>query len=91
MMQIAQIRSEHGALLLPAGEPYDRELVFEEAEFRARRDGAVGLRIGSAEVRVARSDRFSSHACNECSCAVGPVSYLVRGRHLCAGCAKRAI
>jgi hypothetical protein len=91
MLQIAQIRSEHGALLLPAGDPYDRELVFQEAEFRARRHGTVGLRIGSAEMRVACSELHSRVQCAGCLRSVGSVSYVVHGQRLCTNCAKRSV
>jgi hypothetical protein len=91
MLQIAHIRSENGALLLPAGEPYDRELVFEEAEFRARRHGTVGLQIGAADMRLARSDTEAPVSCAECLQAIGHITYFVDGRSLCASCGRHSL
>jgi hypothetical protein len=91
MLHVAQIRSSHGALLLPANNPYDREVVFQEAEFRARRHGTVGLHIGDAEIRVACSEAHSHARCTGCLRSMGQVNYLVHGRRLCTNCAKRSI
>lgn len=46
MDQVAHIRYEGGALLLPAQNPYDREIVFEEAKFCARRYGIASMQLG---------------------------------------------
>ena len=91
MLQIAHIRSENGALLLPAGEPYDRQLVFEEAEARARRYGAVGLKIGSADGRLTRSKVDATVSCAECLLAIGHITYFIGGRHLCASCGRHSL
>jgi hypothetical protein len=91
MLQIAQIRSAHSSILLPAGDPYDRELVFAEAESRARRHGSVGLQIGSAEMRVACSEEHPRARCTGCLRSIGPVSYVVHGHRLCTSCAKRSV
>jgi hypothetical protein len=91
MQQIAHIRSEQGALQLPAGEPYDREVVFAEAEFRARRYGVVELQIGSAGMRLARSDVATTVSCAECLQAVGHITYSVGGRRLCASCGRHSL
>jgi hypothetical protein len=90
MPQIAQIRSsDGGALLLPARDAYDRELVFEQAEFYARRNGAVDLQIGRSEMRVARSGGWNT-PCMRCNHPVGLVNYLVHARRLCSNCVKHS-
>jgi hypothetical protein len=91
MLQIAHIRSENGALLLPAGEPYDRQLVFEEAEARARRYGSVALQIGAADMRLARSGVDAPGSCANCLQAIGYITYFVGGRHLCASCGQHSL
>ena len=89
MTQIAQIRSDGGALLLPARDAYDREVVFEQAEFYARRNGAVDLEIGHSAVRLARSSGWDT-PCMRCHRPVGMVSYLFHARRLCAHCVKNS-
>lgn len=91
MLQIAQIRSDHGALLLPAAEPYDREIVFEEAEFRARRYGMVGLQIGSAGIRLTRSQVDTKVLCAECHQPIGHITYFAGSQPLCASCGRHSL
>ena len=90
MTQIAQIRSDGGALLLPARDAYDREVVFEQAEFYARRNGAVDLQIGQAAVRVSRSGGWDK-PCMRCHRPVGMVSYHFHARRLCTHCVKSSL
>jgi hypothetical protein len=91
MLQIAHIRSEQGALLLPAAEPYDQELVFEEAEFRARRYGTVGLQVGATDMRLACSSAEGSVSCEDCLQPIGHITYFVDRRRLCARCGKHSL
>ena len=91
MYLTACIRSAGNALLLPAENAYDRELVFEEAEVAARHYGAAGLKIGDTEMRVTSSPRSRSVLCARCGALVRIVSYFVGRRRLCAACAKHAI
>lgn len=88
--QIAQIEFNGGALLLPARDPYDREVVFEQAEFYARRHGAVGLRMGHAVMRVSRSTAESVPACTHCGHPVGWIGYQLREQRFCSHCVKTA-
>lgn len=78
-------------MLLPAENAYDRELVFEEAEFAARRYGAAGLKIGSTEMHVACAHELRGAPCACCGAPVKAVSYLVGLRRLCTRCAKDAV
>jgi hypothetical protein len=89
MGQVAHIRYDGGALLLPAQDPYDREVVFEEAEFCARRHGSVGVQLGRKEMRVSTSAAHVRMPCHSCRQPVGPMSFLVDRRLLCAHCAKQ--
>jgi hypothetical protein len=87
----ARIRSAGSAVLLPAENAYDRELVFEEAEFAARHHGTAGLKIGHTEMRVACSHAKRGVPCAYCGVPVKVVSYLVGRQRLCAQCAKNAV
>jgi len=78
-------------MLLPAEDAYDRELVFEEAEYAARHHGAAGLRVGQIELRVAYSTAKLGAPCASCGAPVRVVSYVVGGRRICTQCAKNAV
>jgi hypothetical protein len=89
MGQIAHIRYDGGALLLPAQDPYDRELVFEEAEFCARRHGSVGVRLGRTEIRISLAD--ATVPCEDCHHPVGLLAFVIERHRFCAHCAKRCM
>jgi hypothetical protein len=88
MSQIAHIHFGHGSLLLPARDPYDRQVVFEQVEFYARKHGAVALRLGRVAMRVARSEAESRPVCMECGETVGPIDYHVGERRFCSSCVQ---
>jgi hypothetical protein len=89
MGQIAHIRYDGGALLLPAQDPYDREVVFEEAEFCARRHGTVGVQFGRKEMQISLADAHSP--CESCRHPVGLLSFRIERRLYCSHCAKRTM
>lgn len=91
MHDTACIRWAGNAVLLPAENAYDRELVFEEAEFTARHYGKAGLKIGHTEMRVACSLELRGVPCARCGAPIKIVSYLVGRRRICILCAKNAI
>jgi hypothetical protein len=91
MYWTARIRCAGNAMLLPAENAYDRELVFEEAEFAARHHGKAGLKIGHTEIHVACSQATRGFPCARCGAAIRIVSYLVGRRRLCSDCAKHAV
>ena len=88
MGQIAHIRYEGGAVLLPAQDPYDREVVFEEAEFCARRHGTVGVQVGVKQMRVSPSIMDARKLCEICRHPMGLLTFLIERRPLCEHCAK---
>jgi hypothetical protein len=89
MGQVAHIRYEGGAVLLPAQDPYDREVVFEEAEFCARRHGTVGVQVGRKQMRVSPSTTGIRKVCDTCREPLGVLTFLVDRRPLCVHCAKQ--
>ena len=91
MGQVAHIRYDGGALLLPAQDPYDREVVFQEAEFCARRHGSVGVQLGRREMRISLSDADARRRCGSCRRLVGAMSFLVDHHLFCAHCAKESL
>ena len=90
MFQIAKISFDAGALVLPATDPYDREVVFEQADFYARRHGSVAVHIGRATIRAARASAQCGLVCSRCHDGLHSVSFQVDDRLLCTPCAKRA-
>lgn len=89
MGQVAHIRYDGGALLLPAQDPYDREVVFEEAEFWARRRGTVGLQLGRKQMRISSSAVDARVACATCHQPVGVTRFLIDRQCVCSQCARR--
>jgi hypothetical protein len=76
---------------LPAENAYDREVVFEEAEFAARRHGAAGLKIGRTAMRVSCSQPQNHIPCARCGASIRLISYFMGRQRLCALCAKHAV
>jgi hypothetical protein len=91
MSQTATIRFNAGSLLLPASDPYEREVVFEQADFYARRHGAALVQLGDAKLRAAHSGRASGVACARCHHPLRAVSFEVAERQFCIHCAKYAV
>ena len=89
MFQVAKIHFHTGALLLPANNPYDREVVFEEADFYARRYGSVDVELGRSAMHAARCNGDAGLACAHCHEPLRAVSFRVGERRFCTDCAKR--
>ena len=89
MGQIAHIRYDGGAVLLPAQDPYDRELVFEEAEFCARRHGSVGVQFGRRQMLISLADARTP--CESCRHPMGLLCFLIERHRYCSHCAKRTM
>jgi hypothetical protein len=90
MGQVAHIRYDGGALLLPAHDPYDREVVFQEAEFCAKRHGSAGLELGRTRMRVSIADDASA-VCAHCHLRLGALTFLIDRLELCGHCARRGL
>ena len=84
---VAHIRYEGGALLLPAQDPYDRQIVFEEAECCARRHGAVGVQFGHTHMRISRVAEPT--LCEECSGTMALLIFVIDHQRMCARCARQ--
>jgi len=87
MGQVAHIRYDGGALLLPAQDPYDREVVFQEAEFCAKRHGSAGLQLGRTRMRISIADDAAA-ICAHCHLRLGLLSFLIDRLEVCGSCAR---
>jgi len=90
MSEVATIHFDAGVLRLPANDPYERELLFEQANFYARRHGTVRVQFDDGKMRVARSTSKAGMGCACCHHALRAVSVQVGERLFCIHCAKQA-
>lgn len=85
---MARISFEGGALLLPARQPYDCELVFQAATSYARRYGVVLLELQGHPITVTSSSEAEADPCAACARERGALTFHVAGRALCIDCAR---
>lgn len=90
MNGVARISFEGGARLMPAQNQYDRELVFEEAEFFARRHGKATLELNRRALLIRAVGGGSRATCAQCDQQVGPLCFDVGGRLLCRRCVRKS-
>jgi len=90
MTQVATIHFDVGVWRLPANDPYESELVFEQADFYARRQGAVRLQFGGGKMRMVHSTAAAGRLCACCYHQLHALSVQVGERLFCVHCAKRA-
>ena len=88
MNSVARISYRGGALVMPARSLYDRELVFEQAEFYARRDGAAKLELDRTQLVVTVVNDGASRACSRCGGKERQLTFAASGRTLCRHCAR---
>jgi len=87
MPNVAHLRYEGGAIIMPAQNPYDREMLLQEAEHCARLHGAVRVQVGAEEMKV--MSVASELWCDACDEVVGALSCWIGGRRLCVRCVRR--
>ena len=88
MNNVARIRFGDGALVMPARSGYDRELVFEQAEFYARRHGKVRLELDRREMLIRVVRGRACRPCGECGEREPGLSFSVGSRSLCRHCIR---
>lgn len=88
MRLTAHITYEGGALLLPAQDPYDRQIAFEEAECCARRHGMVRVQFGSTPMRIRRV-HDGVDVCDTCRQPIATLCFLLDGLRACPRCARQ--
>jgi hypothetical protein len=91
MFQTATIKFDSGALLLPANDPYEREVVFEQADAYVRRHGAARVQLGNVELQVTLSHRAGDETCSRCGHTLRAVIFTVAKRSFCGHCADSAV
>ena len=84
---MARISFDGGALLMPARQPYDCELVFQAATSYARRYGAVLLEMRGRPMTVTASET-EEDPCDACGRTRGALTFHVVGSALCVECAR---
>ena len=67
MRKIARIFGTQAATVLPAGNPYERQIVFEYAAHYARRDGEVRLDLDGRVWLVRSAARAGGLSCVACN------------------------
>jgi len=87
MGNVARIYAQGGTLTFDADIPYDRQLLFEQASWYAKRQGSVKLDVDGVEWSVSASLR--PHArCTDCGDRLPSVSYVHQEQVLCPRCAR---
>ncbi len=88
MNRLARINFNGGTRLMPARNRYDRELIFEEAEFCARRHGAITLELGDAALHIDHTPNAAPRLCGACGGPIGGLVFSLPERALCGRCAR---
>jgi hypothetical protein len=73
---------------MPARTGYDRELVFEEAEFYARRHGTVRLELDCREMVISVATDQATSPCGRCGQRDAALRFVVGDRRLCRVCIR---
>ena len=87
---VARITFPGGCLLMPSKNRYDRELVFEQAEFYARRHGAATLELSRRQLLISAANPQAGQMCMLCRDLLDRLTFAVGDRHLCARCARKS-
>ncbi len=90
MNGVARISFENGALLMPARNAYDQELIFQEAESYARRHGQVKLEVQSQKMLITFPTSEDDSLCDRCAQRVRMVVTMA-STHLCLRCARERV
>ena len=90
MNGIARISFIGGERLMPARNGYDRELVFDEAEFCARRHGKAHLELNRSAMVISVAPSEDPAACTHCGKPADRLSFALDGRTLCRRCARQS-
>jgi hypothetical protein len=86
---VARISFPGGSLLMPSKNRYDRELVFEQAEFYARRHGAATLELSRRQMLISAADPQGAQTCASCRDDLIRLTFAIGDRTLCARCARK--
>ncbi len=87
---VARISFHGGCLLMPSKNNYDRELVFEQAEFYARRHGTATLELSRRHMFISATNPEVGQTCSGCSDRLDRLFFTVGDRRLCSRCARKS-
>lgn len=87
---VARISFQGGCLLMPSKNRYDRELVFEQAEFYARRHGTATLELSRRQMQISTANPDAGNICFGCNDQLDRLSFAIAGHQLCARCARKS-
>ena len=90
MNGIARLTFRGGERLMPVRSGYDRELVFEEAEFFARRHGRATLELDRLALQIGVAASGDAATCAKCAQPLASLFFSVGDRHLCRRCARKS-
>lgn len=89
MNGIARISFHGGERLMPARNGYDRELVFDEAEFCARRHGRARLELSHNAMLISVVSEPPAD-CGRCGKPAERLTFALGDRDLCRRCARQS-
>lgn len=89
MNGIAKISFAGGERLMPARNGYDRELVFDEAEFCARRHGRARLQLSRSALVISVAPETPCQ-CTRCDKPADRLIFELGDRTLCRRCARQS-
>lgn len=75
---------------MPARNGYDRELVFDEAEFCARRHGEARLQLNRSAMVISVAPSESGTLCTRCDRTADRLTFVLDEDTLCRRCARRS-
>jgi len=87
----AHIHGSHSALVLPAANPYEWQLLCEHVAAVTRQAGSVRVRVAGVECVARREERGAERCCAECGRALVQVSFRMAWRDLCGNCAQHSL
>jgi hypothetical protein len=90
MTGIARISFSGGARLMPARNGYDRELVFDEAEFCARRHGQARLEFNRSAMLISVAVADPPTTCASCGKQADRLTFALGDRTFCRRCARQS-
>ena len=91
MSGVGRIRFRDGALVMPARNGYDKEILFEEVEVRARRHGEATLEMNRREMLVRVAEHHRTDPCARCGNGMGLVAFDVGKLSFCRQCARKSL
>lgn len=89
MNGIARISFNGGERLMPARNGYDRELVFDEAEFCARRHGQARLQLDRSAILISVAAETPA-VCARCGRPADRLTFALGDREFCRRCARQS-